>query len=428
MSIIHFSTVFKALDVFVEKHNAFSDDLSSRLRQPVIATAREIIRIYGASLFKASKKASFDTASIPPLATNNVQLAKISHTSTRTIKRHLKKLLKANVIIEKINYGRKANYELYLNPKILLINSEKAVNKQPNQKENKKLKKTDNQFFKKDYWTTCPQTDASNNSYINNILIAVDNKMNIDRSLSYRSSKVEALAGNNFTGYVEKEGGKRIKEPLSQGTPGARNLKRTNDVEKEGELPEVKTQAKDIDSRLEASGIPFLNSYVDILWELAKKKLYKEVCLTENVEKKTKELLYLWYQPVKKQHLDKVHNVYMKRIELVQKYLAKDSKNRFVQLPHLYFDTKNKNGFAGTKVWYEDHIRSKQKIRLKLITHAQIRRFLNNEQKNTINQKPRLALFKDCEKRIQQLGKPVLLNQFYTAVLNEKNKTVFISE
>ncbi|WP_050765203.1 hypothetical protein U8527_09910 [Kordia algicida OT-1] len=394
----------------------------------MIATAREIIRIYGASLFKASKKAGFDTASIPPLATNNIQLAKISHVSTRTIKRHLKKLLQTNVIIEKINYGRKANYELYLNPKILLINSEKAVNKQQNQKENMKSKNTDNQFFKKNYWTSCPQTDASNNSYINNILIAVDNKMNIDRSLSYRSSKVEALAGNNFTRYVEKEGKEKINEPLIQGTPGARNFKSTNDVEKEGELPEVKTQAKDIDSRLEASGIPFLNSYVDSLWELAKKKLYKEVCLTENVEKKTKELLYLWYQPVKKQHLDKVHNVYIKRVELVQKYLAKDPEYRYVQLPHKYFDPTNKHGFTGTKVWYENYIRSKQNTRLKLITHAQIRRFLNNEKKQTQHQKPRFPLFKDCEKRIQQLGKPVLLNQFYTAVLNEKNKAVFIPE
>ncbi|WP_420572489.1 hypothetical protein [Kordia sp.] len=394
----------------------------------MIATAREIIRIYGASLFKASKKAGFDTASIPPLATNNVQLAKISHVSTRTIKRHLKKLLQANVIIEKINYGRKANYELYLNPKILLINSEKAVNKTTNQKENEKTKTTDNQFFKKDYQTSCPQTDASNNSYINNILIAVDNKMNIDRNLSSSSSKIEGLTGNNFTRYVEKEGKEKIKEPLSQGTPGARNFKRTNDVEKEGELPEVKTQAKGIDSRLEASGSAFLNSYVDSLWELAKNKLYKEIYLTENVEKKTKELLYLWYQPVKKQHLDKVHNVYIKRIELVQKYLTKDSKNRFVQLPYRYFDPKNKHGFTGTKVWYENYIRSKQKTRLKLITHAQIRRFLHNEQKETTNQKPRLTLFRDCEKRIQQLGKPVLLHQFYTAVLNEKNKAVFISE
>ncbi|WP_046759370.1 hypothetical protein, partial [Kordia jejudonensis] len=344
MSIIHFSIVFKALDVFVEKHNTTADSLSTRLRQPVIATAREIIRIYGASLLKESKKASFDAANIPYLKTNNVQLAKIARVSTRTIKRHLIKLEKSNIIIQKIWHGSNASFELYLNPKILLINCPKPLNNSKNIKKEGEIKNTDNQFFKKECSTSCPHTDSGNNSYINNILIAVDKKLNIDRKLSSSSSKVETLAGNKLAGYAEKEGGKKINEPLSQGTPGARNFKLTNDAEKEGEFPEVKTQAKGIDSRLEASGIPFLNSYVDSLWELAKKKLYKEIYLTKNVEKKTKELLYLWYQPVKKQHLDKVHNVYIKRVELVQKYLAKDSENRFVQLPHRYFDPKNKHG------------------------------------------------------------------------------------
>ncbi|WP_420571915.1 hypothetical protein [Kordia sp.] len=86
MSIIHFSRAFKALDHFVEQHNTTADSLSDRLRQSVIATAREIIRIYGASLLKESKKASFDAANIPSLKTNNVQLAKIARVSTRTKK------------------------------------------------------------------------------------------------------------------------------------------------------------------------------------------------------------------------------------------------------------------------------------------------------------------------------------------------------
>ncbi len=418
MSIIHFSTVFKALDVFVEKHNAFSDDLSSRLRQPVIATAREIIRIYGASLFKASKKAGFDTASIPPLATNNVQLAKISHVSTRTIKRHLKKLLQANVIIEKINYGRKANYELYLNPKILLINSEKAVNKTTNQKENEKTKTTDNQFFKKDYQTSCPQTDASNNSYINNILIAVDKKLNIDRKLSSSSSKVKTLAGNKLAGYVEKEGKEKIKEPLSQGTPGARNFKRTNDVEKEGELPEVKTQAKGIDSRLEASGIPFLISYVEKLWKFARQTIYKDQFLNKYQITTAKEVVLDGDTPVKDRHLEKVHQVYIARLKLVKKYLDKDREKRFVQLPDRYFDTKNPFGFTGTKRWYENQKRSQKVTRAKLITHAQIRRFVSNEQKRTSKQKPRLPLFRDCEKKVQRLQNPKLLGHFYKSILD----------
>ncbi|WP_420571916.1 hypothetical protein [Kordia sp.] len=346
--------------------------------------------------------------------------------SVPELKRHLIRLKKANIITQKIWHGSNASYELFLNPNVLLINCPKPLNNSKNLKKEEKTKNTDNQFFKKEYSTSCPHTDSGNNSYINNIVIAVDKKLNIDRKLSPSTSKIECFTGNELSRYIEKEGGKKMNEQHSQGTPGARNFNSTNDVEKEGEFSEVKTQAKDIDSRLEASGVPFLNSYVDALWELAKKKLYKEVGLTENVEKKTKELLYLWYQPVKAEYLEKVHDVYVKRIYLVQKYLAKDSKNRFVQLPHLYFDPENKYGFTGTKVWYENHMRSKQRTRLKLITQAQIRRFLQNEQKETTNQKPRLPLFKECETRLQQLGNPVLLEQFYKAVLTQENKTIFI--
>ena len=427
MSIIHFSSVFKALDRFVAQHNATTDLLSDRLRQPVIATAKEIIRVYGAFLLKESKKSSFDISNIPSLETNSVQLAKIAHVSPRTIRRHIKRLLDTSILTEKVHKGRKANYELRFNPNILLINDVKAVKRVQDQLKTYKIKSVDTHNFTNTIRTSCPQSNSSNNSYTNNILIAVDNKLNINRSLPSRAIKVEALTGNKLSGYVEKEGGKKINEPLSQVAPGARNFACATDVEKEGVFPEIKTQAKDIDSRLEASGIPFLTSYVDSLWELAKKKLYKNVCLTEHVEKRTKELLYLWYEPVKKEYIDKVHSVYTKRIELVQKYLEKDPTNRFVQLPHRYFDPKNKHGFAGTKVWYRDHIRSKQKTRLKLITHAQIRRFLYNEQKGTGNQKPRIPLFKDCERRIQQLSKPALLDQFYNAVLSEENKNLFMS-
>ena len=426
MSIIHFSSVFKALDRFVAQHNGTTNRLSDRLRQPVISTAREIIRIYGAFLLKESRKASFNTSNIPSLETNSVQLAKIAHVSPRTIRRHVKRLLEAQILTEKVYIGRKANYELRFNPNILLISGVKAVKNSQKSNKNQKIKKTDTQFFKNTIRTSCPQSNSSNNSYTNNIIIAVDNKMNVNRSLPSRVTKVEVITGNELSGYAEKEGGKKINEPLAQDTPGARNFKYSNEAEKEAAIPEMQTQAKDIDSRLEASGMPFLTSYVDSLWELAKKKLYNNVCLTEHVEKRAKELLYLWYQPVKKERLDKVHKVYVKRIELVQKYLAKNPEHRFVQLPHSYFDPTNKHGFAGTKAWYKDYIRSKQKTRLKLITHAQIRRFQHNEQKETSIQKPRIPLFKDCAKRIQQLRSPELLAQFYKAILNENNKNTFI--
>ncbi|QHI36718.1 hypothetical protein IMCC3317_46770 [Kordia antarctica] len=426
--VIHFSTVFKALDTFVAKHNATSDSLSARLRQPVIATAREIIRIYGASLLRASKQACFDTSNIPSLKTNNVQLAKISHVSTRTIQRHLKKLLQANIITEKIWHGSNASYELYLNPKILLINGQEPVNNSQILAKTEKTKSTDNQFFKNEKRTNCPHTDSSNNSYINNILIGVHKKLDANNQRSSLSLTAIDFSGNktgnNFSRYTEKEGAKQNKEQLAQDTLGARNFyqKHThhqpdNDTEREGKSSEATEQAKDIVSRFEASSFSSFNFYVDDLWKLAKNTLYENVFLTKYQEKRAKELLRLWYEPVEERNLDKVHKVYVKRIGLVCKYIAKDPQNRFVQLPNRYFDPTNTFGFTGTKVWYENQMRSKQKTRLKLITHAQIRRFLNNEQKQTEKQKPRLPLFYDCEKKIQKLGNPKLLDQFYEHVL-----------
>ncbi len=399
--VIHFSTVFKALDTFIAQHNTTSDSLSARLRQPVIATARELIRIYGASLLKANRQSSFDPLKIPSLKTNNVQLATIAHISTRTIQRHLKKLLQANIITQKIWHGSNASYELYLNPKILLINGLEPVNNSQISVKIEKTKSTDNQFLKKHHRSTCPHTDSSNNSYINNILIGVHKKLDADRkrsSLSLTDSNFSCnKTGNNFSRYVEKEGAKENKELGTQGKPGARNFyqvstenyqtqtynQHDNDAEKEGKSLEATEQAKDIVSRFEASSFSSLNFYVDALWKLAKNTLYQNIFLTINQEKRAKELLCLWYEPERAEHLDKVHKVYMERIGLVCKYIAKDPENRFVQLPNWYFDPTNKFGFTGTKVWYENQMRSKQKTRLKLILHAQIRRFLYNEKRQT---------------------------------------------
>jgi hypothetical protein len=113
-----------------------------------------------------------------------------------------------------------------------------------------------------------------------------------------------------------------------------------------------------------------------------------------------------------------VHQVYVDRIGLVQKYISKDPEKRYVQLPDKYFDPKNSSGFTGTKTWYYQLKKREFEVQKKLILHAQIRRFLNNEKKETAKQKPRLELFRSCETRLGKLGKPELVNQFHASVLN----------
>ena len=331
-----------------------------------------------------------------------MQLAKRAKASTRTIQRHLKRLIEANIITKKIWHGSNSGYELFINPNILLIGGVKAVNKPKKAVETEKSKPTDNQFFKNIRTTTCPHTDTSNNGYINNIIIGVDKLKTKASSLPLTNGYESRNAtSNTFTGYT-----------------GKIDPKKNNDA---GEI-ERKSRATDqtgaeissVDQARSAS----LSFYVKSFWKLARNTIYKDHYLTQSQEKTALKLLHLWYEPVSDKQLQNVHEVYVGRLGIVQKYIAKDPTKRYVQLPNKYFDPKNPSGFTGTRIWYQKQKKREYEVRLKLILQAQIRRFINNEKKETAKQKPRLELFRSCETRISKLGQPELLNTFHASVLN----------
>ena len=407
MSIIHYATAFNALDTYVENYNSNANSLSEQVRQAMILTTREIIKIYSLSLLKANSISSVDLQNLPPLRTNNVQLAKKANASIRTIQRHISRLIEANIITAKKWRGSKADYELSINPNILLVTGKQAVDKAKSTLKEHQNLNTENQYLKEIQTPTCPHTDTSNNGYINNLIIGVDNSSraklfgNKRNSLPLTKETTSRNASSNtFTGYT----GKKCPKNSNDAGENAR-MRATNQTGAEN-LPR--------DSARSAS----LSVYVNALWTLSRNVLYQDTYLTESQVKIGKELLWKWYDPVPDKHLANVHQCYVDRIELVRKYLAKDPENRFVQLPHQYFDPKNKTGFAGTKKWWQDHKKRQLEVQLKLIVASQIRRFLNNEKKDTAKQKPRLALFRQCETRIGKLGQPELLQHFHASVLN----------
>lgn len=402
MAIIQYSTAFRSLDNYVLQHNANTKDLSSHIRQAMILTAREIIKIYSLSLLKANSIQAVDFQNLPPLITNNVQLSKRARASTRTVQRHLKRLIEANVITKKIWHGSNSGYELFINPNILLIGGVKAVNSSKKEHPPQKTQTTKNQFFKNNRTTTCPHTDTSNNGYINNIIIGVHNLKSKASSLPLTSGYESRNAtSNTFTGYTGKI------DPKKNSDAGEiERIKRATD--------QTGAEISDVDQARSAS----LSPYVGSLWKLARNTIYKEHYLTQSQVKKAKELLFLWYNPVSDQKMAEVHQVYIDRIGLVQKYISKDPEKRYVQLPDKYFDPKNSSGFTGTRTWYYQQKKREFEIQMKLILHAQTRRFLNNEKKETAKQKPRLELFRSCETRLGKLGKPELVNAFHASVLN----------
>ena len=274
----------------------------------------------------------------------------------------------------------------------------------------------------------CRHTDTGNKGYtFNNIIKDVDNPENTvpvanANSLGYdtgHTSKRRSLSltskndvagyktSNAVSGYTgEKEPGWPASLPENMHGAGEKVRRRAGESENEEE--------NTCDTARSAS----LTLYVSLLWNLAKNLLYKDTYLTPRQEEIGQKLLYEWYEPVSTDSLTHVHQIYVERIGLVRKFIDKDPEKRYVQLPYRYFDTTNPDGFTGTKKWWEKYRQHKAETRDKLILHAQIRRFVNNEKKDLEKQKPRLSLYRECETRVGKLGDASLLQQFHAAVLD----------
>ncbi|MEM9341015.1 MAG: hypothetical protein AAGA66_19940, partial [Bacteroidota bacterium] len=69
------------------------------------------------------------------------------------------------------------------------------------------------------------------------------------------------------------------------------------------------------------------------------------------------------------------------------------------------------------RAWWYAQDKRKKEVQVKLILSAQIRRYLSNLTKDASKRKPPLEVFRSCEQRIGKLGDPLLLQQFYAAVL-----------
>lgn len=421
MIVIHYSAAFHALSRHIETYNK-TVERSETIKSSMLLTAQELIKVYGGFLAKANKGNNIDRDKLPSLRTNNLQLSLRTQSSTRTIRRHLKRLQEVGIITHKIFHGSKASFELCINKEILLATNQLSAKQAKSALDSQFTlfsQSTEKQHDKNNKGTKCPHnTDTGNTRDTNNIIKDVDNLPiqqtppntgdetgdNSKRSSAKKQNDLHALTGNILTGNT---GGKARKEK-NQVTGGKVQKKRGEAEEK-----------TDLKARKEAEArCTSLNFYVKMLWSLAQNILYHGVYLTEKQSESGQKLLFQWYEPVDTAQLSHVHNIYIQRMGLVRKYLDKDPEKRFVQLPNRYFDPQNSNGFAGTKKWYENQKQRKQEVQIKLIVHAQIKRFMNNERKDTAHRTPSLQLFRDCEKRINGLGNPALLKQFHTAVLS----------
>jgi len=414
---LHYSTTLRALHRYTE---AYNQSHTPKLKASMIHTAQELLKIYGLCLLKESRLSPITPETLKPLRTNNVQMAKRTQNSTRTIQRHIVRLQEAGIITKKVFHGSRASYELYFNPEVLLISYSKPVDIRKKQKKEaiqSIFQESDNQPFKKQPATKCPRTEGGNKRYItNNIVMDVD-KCHIgdilkSSGIESGNEKKRSSAGQNAL----KKRGNSPSGNTSRGNTGKKSAEKN--IEGAGRKVQKgrASQKKPLAQGPETARRTSLDFYVKMLWNLVLKVLYKDVFLTQRQHHIGKKLLYRWFEPVETEKHAALYKHYLQRIELVRRYLEKDPENRFVQLPNRYFNPKNPNGFAGTKAWLKAHNIRKRKTRAKLITYAQIKRYRQNQNKNVKYQKPTLELYLECEKRVEQLQNPQLLIQFHEAV------------
>ncbi len=406
MIVIHYPTAFKALDQFIGRYNLDAVKHSDKIRAGAILTARELLRIYGISLLKASSLPGFDQSRLPSLQTNNQQLASLVKCSSRSVQRYIKKLIAAGIITAKKFRGTNANYELWIKSEILSVGQRKGVENSKSEvkmplAQAKKMQSESVVYPQK--MPSCPDTYSGN--FKNNLIIGVETVDNSKNSGNIFWKHTENCFKNFFFGNEKSSAAAAPHSPGDETRKIASRVDQSN-----GTGPAAYDPTCD----------NFHRMYVQLFWMMARNLLYKDTDLTESQVQIAQRLIGNLYAPVKKEHIDKIHKIYIERLSLVSKYLAKDPERRFVPLPYIYFDTKNQKGFVGTKYWYEKHQARKKAVMLELALSAAIRKFTKNEKREILKRKPQLRVFRECENTLGKLGDPSLLTRFHAAVLEHQ--------
>lgn len=383
MIAIHYPTAYRALDNYVDRFNSQTSQSSHKLKTATVAAAKEIIRIYGVSLLKKNNQRA-NPEQLPPLFTNNKQLATLVKCSSRSIQRYMIRLRQASIVTGKVHHGPNANYELWINPEILWANSgfqpetNNVLLKQPGLKN--VLTHVNTPVFGPQRTDRLPSYSGN---FKNNIQNEVDNVdfLEIDDS-------------GNISGNTRKIA-ERSDVPGNKSSAAAA-----------GDYPGNEDENK------------LISPLVDEFWTAAKKQLYPCTTIIPRQEATARKLIRELYCQKSNRDLQEVHAAFLQRISLAAEYVQKDPIKRFIPLPYIYFDSTNAKGFTGTEEWYWQSGRYKDNMRKEILLERLIKRYRNNDKAPLSQRLPVLKLYKACEQRLAVYGDEELINKFYTAVID----------
>ena len=353
---------------------------------------------------------------LPSILVDSRMLGQQRGLCARTIRNHIRQLMEAEVglIVRKKWHGRKRQYELWINPKVVLLQPENRVE---NPVEPAAEVPTIGQIM---------SVNSKNFPPIEPPEVLKDQKLDIGQSgkvLSDDFSKkpfpeAEVCRALEADAQASKQGtGGRGAAPATQIPPAA-------------EDPATAART----ARNEA--------YVVSCWLLAKALLYRHLHFSPYQETLALTAIRRGvYRDFEDSTFDfeRYHRGVLRRLELVEKYLQKhagDPEPKYVPAPWAeivhgkgYFDWGNLNGFRGTMSWLIEDERLEKRRRAnravdKAVSELKLRRKLDRGEKTTrrpaqhVQAASFTTLYQGHCRRIEQLGGQPALDKFNQQVQN----------
>lgn len=358
----------KAYNNFANIFNSDKKYLRERLNPQHNIFFNHLVREYRQMLFTQNKIQCqpIDSNNMPPLSTNRAVFANITGRSKRTISDYITKLMKVGAIIKKINHGPELNFELWINPELLIIFDENNPKFTP---KSKYLELADFEKFRGSERKNLQQFQVLLETSMNNKIIGVETVDKVSASpinlqetfLNGIGLNADKFTGNMLTGNTgeyeqfEKAYQQKIEKfsqkNLTGGRPAQKNI-----------MPDPLENLKALFTSW------LLNLAIALIWK--NKKIHPAQL------DKAYSIIYNQYfdQAKDSRTADVLFNSYKLRLEAAARNINHRIKPENLNIyPAHYFDRNNKNGFAGTANWnrLNEHYKNKDRIKKQLKTDTQ---------------------------------------------------------
>lgn len=387
----------------VKRHNTVHP-LRTRLRAAHVGLVEKLLWLYSSHLNKeqAYGPGLQQGAPLPPLRTNNVQLAGLLACSERTVHNLIERLKRSGIVSSKVFRGSNSSYELHLALSVLHIEARGSApdNVAPlfqagasqavflaakmkslphtvssKEQDTKKLNKLDGAGF--------PQTGAEPGfagiQHVGNLIGDVENPEKFVEN-QHPGSEQGTKPATQRTGY-EHAGTGPVTAPPVAAAPPRRSLSGAEapTPTQNEPAPTLPDTIEEVLAGLPAPDAASIARHVAVMWTAAAHMLYPDRWLADTEADRARAALAEYLRWARPERYSAGADEVLERIALVRRWLERgqaEGKKRWVPLPSGYFDIRNPAGFAATKPWFKKHIAAKADIKSKELLTKALKQYL----------------------------------------------------